>query len=126
MRGQPVHGRARINVGDSLRIGGYVISIAATPLVSLWARALLAEKGADAPSAAIRMPRQSHSGLRHLPNACLKYCDAASRRSPPTAGAAAPPRSASSPLLRLAWQSEDLDQSFNERAVEAVLLAQEE
>ena len=125
LRGHPVSGRQRINIGDSLRIGGYVITVAATPLVSLWARALLAEEGNDASDGT--EPEAAPVSLGA--SAPTERLSQVLRRRPSQAPADSGPRSAGEEriegLLRLAWQSDDLDQTFNERAVEAVLLAQE-
>jgi RNA polymerase sigma factor (sigma-70 family) len=125
LRGQPVTGRVRMSMGDSLRVGGYVISIAATPLLSLWARALLAEEGGEGPGSSDAEAPPVSQGASAPTERLSQVLQRRTSQVPADSGCSSAAEERIEALLRLAWQSEELDQTFNERAVEAVLLAQE-
>ena len=43
LRGERLTGAALLKAGETVRIGGYALSVVKSPLISLWARAILAE-----------------------------------------------------------------------------------
>lgn len=123
LRGQPVAGRVGLALGDSLRIGGYVLTLAASPLLSMWARTLLAEESEDpqGPSEAAA-PRVTALAPTERLSHVLRRSDL---QAPADSGHSSAAEERIETLLRSAWQPDHLDQAFNERAVEAVLLAEE-
>jgi pSer/pThr/pTyr-binding forkhead associated (FHA) protein len=120
LRGEPLSGAAALRAGETLRIAGYALAIVKSPLMSLWARAILAESGDDErpitdsspPTTALLPPTAPLSQV-------LQQLEPSDRPS----SSAAEERIET--LLRSAWQSAELDQGFNGRAVEAVLLSAE-
>jgi len=122
LRGARLAGRARIAFGESLRVGGYVLSLVSTPLLSLWARALLAEASADGASAAEAEPVST--GALPLTAPLSQVLRRAAQAPADSRGSHAGEERIES-LLHSAWQTGDLDGGFNERAVEAVLLTSE-
>lgn len=122
LRGQRVAGRSPLRVGETLRIGGYAVSLVESPLMSLWARAILAETAHDdrpvseKPSPTALMPATAPLSQVLLRQAELEPSDRPS-------SSAAEERIES--LLRAAWHPDELDGTFNERAMEAVLLSAE-
>lgn len=119
LRGAPVCGRARLSPGETLRVGGYRLSLATSPLLSLWARALLAEQGHDDPS---DMKPASIAPSALLPTTPLSQV---LRRRDALAAADSLRSTATEErietLLRAAWRSGELADDFNAEAVNAAL-----
>lgn len=123
LRGNQLSGRATLALGDSIRIGGYRISIVATPLLSLWARSILAEAGATP------LPTEDEGGPLSTgalaPTVPLSRILRREVLAPAGSRKSSPGEEMIETLLRAAWQSEELDDAFQARAVEAVLVTEE-
>ena len=121
LRGERLTGKAPLKAGETLRIGGYAISVVNSPLVSLWARAILAESaGEDAPR-----PDSGPLSTSGLPATAPLSQILRSQFPPADHGSSSAGEERIEELLQSAWHPAELDGSFNDRAVEAVLLSAE-
>jgi RNA polymerase sigma-70 factor (ECF subfamily) len=121
LRGERVIGAATIRVGEVIRIGGYTLSVVKSPLVSMWARAILAEAAGEDSSRTPEGP-QSTSGL---PATAPLSRILRSQFPPADHGRSSAGEERIEELLLSAWQPAELDQSFHNRAVDAVLSSAE-
>jgi pSer/pThr/pTyr-binding forkhead associated (FHA) protein len=122
LRGQRVAGKSPLRVGETLRIGGYAVALVESPLMSLWARAILAETAqGDRPVSDLPMPTALLPATAPLSQVLLRQAELEPSDRP--SSSAAEERIES--LLRAAWHPDELDRTFNERAMEAVLLSAE-
>jgi RNA polymerase sigma-70 factor (ECF subfamily) len=118
---RPLEGAVRVAMRDTIDVGGYRITIATTPLLSLWARTLLTERP-DEPDPDERSRGARASGLP--PTSPL----AEILRAGAQAGAAkcsTEREERIESLLRTAWGLEGLapeDDKFSRRAAEAAVL----
>ncbi len=121
LRGERLSGASPLKAGETLRIGGYALSVVKSPLMSLWARAILAES-AGSDSSRLEQGPLSTGGL---PATAPLSQVLRSQFPPADHGRSSAGEERIEDLLRSAWQPAELDAGFNTRAVEAVMLSAE-
>lgn len=121
LRGERLSGAATIKVGEVVRIGGYALSVVNSPLVSMWARAILAESAGEDSSRTIDGPLSTSA----LPATAPLSQILRTQFPPADHGRSSAGEERIEELLLSAWQPAELDHAFHSRAVDAVLLSAE-
>lgn len=122
LRGTHLSGAAPLKVGDTVRIGGYAVAVVSSPLVSLWARAILAESASEQGPGGTEAAPASTSALP----ATAPLSQILEQHFPPADhGRSSAGEERIEELLSSAWLPSELDDTFHARAVQAVLLSAE-
>ena len=121
LRGERLTGAAALKAGETLRVGGYALAVVRSPLMSLWARAILAESAGSDSS----RPEAGQLSTGALPATAPLSQVLRSQFPPADHGRSSAGEERIEDLLRSAWQPAELDEGFSSRAVEAVLQSAE-